>query len=81
MALATLEIVVEGISLKLRGVRLMRCAGASVAVELPTVRDELGKAAPVIDFPPEIADAIDLAVRREVVETVVERGVFKCSRQ
>ncbi len=80
IALATLEILIEGVSITLRGVRLMRCAGGSVTVELPTVRDELGRISPTIDFPAEIASAIDLAVRREIVETVAERIAAKNGR-
>ncbi len=74
LALATLEILIEGVAITLRGVRLVRGAGETVTVELPTVRDEQGRITPVLDLHSELAVAIDLAVRREVVETVAERA-------
>lgn len=73
MALATVELVIEGVAIVLRGVRLVRCGSGEVVVELPTIRDHDGKPAPIVDLPPELARAVDLAVRREVVETVVAR--------
>lgn len=73
MALATVQIDIDGVVFILRGIRLMKQSSGNVTVELPVVRDATGKNEPLIDLPPEIAHAIDLAVRREVIETVAER--------
>lgn len=74
MATATVEITIEGIEFRVFGVRLVRQRDERVNVELPQIRDSLGRQRPCIVFPPEILAAIEEAVTREVVESVMERS-------
>lgn len=75
MATATVDISIEGIEFRVSGLRLMRKGDDKVVVELPMIRDSLGRQFPCIEFPAEIQAAIELAITREVVETVRERSV------
>jgi hypothetical protein len=73
MELAVVEVIIAGIKLTLRGVWFVRCTDRRVLVAHPTVRDEQRRGIPILDMPAEVMSAIDLAVRREVMETVAER--------
>lgn len=72
--MATFDSTIEGIELRLTGLRLVKRRDGSVTVELPMIRDALGRSTPCIAFPNEIHAAIELAIIREVVETVRERS-------
>jgi len=80
MALATVQIDIDGVVFVLRGIRLMKQGSANVTVELPVVRDAMGQTEPLIDLPPEIVRAVDLVIRREVVETVADRIAANANR-
>ena len=73
-ALAAVELAIEGVSIVLRSVRMVRSASGDVMVDLTTIRDQDGRAVPIVDLPPELAGAIDLAVWREVIETASARA-------
>lgn len=77
--MATVTISIDGVDMTLSGVRLMRQRNGEVSVETPTTRDAAGREIPVIEFPPEIHQAIDRAVRKEVLETVMERAAGRAA--
>jgi hypothetical protein len=72
MALATVDLEIEGVAMRLTGVRLVKRRDQDVTVELPMTRDPLGRQVPCIQFPPEIHEAIEEAITREVVGRVAE---------
>ncbi len=73
MAIATIQILVEGVEMTLNGIRLMRQRSGDVTVELPMTRDARGREAPAIQLPDELIRAIDKAIRQEILETFAER--------
>jgi hypothetical protein len=73
MASATVEIVIEGVEFRVVGLRLVKNLGGAVTIEFPMARDTLGRPTPCLEFPAEIHKAIELAITREVVESVQER--------
>ncbi len=73
MATAAVEISIDGIDITVSGIKLVRQRDHNVTVEMPTISDDMGRPAPCIGLPDEITRAIDLVIRREVLETVAER--------
>ena len=53
---------------------MVRSASGDVMVDLTTIRDQDGRAVPIVDLPPELAGVNDLAVWREVIETASARA-------
>ncbi len=73
MATASVDIMIEGVEIRVSGLRLVRHRDQSVTVELPMTRDALGRPSPCVEFPEEIHRAIKLAITREVVDSVQEK--------
>jgi hypothetical protein len=58
VGLAAVDIDLDGIELRLRGVRVMRRANGRLEVSLPVYRDTVGTWAPAVGLPPELFEVI-----------------------
>jgi len=67
-ALASVEIVIDGVVLVLHGVRAIRVRPLGTRIDLPTFRDENGVWRHAITLPDEISGPIGKAVLDELVE-------------
>lgn len=65
LALAAVELLVDGIMIELRGVRVVRTGPRTLGVEPPTYRGPTGAAVPAVILPPELSAAIASAVLDE----------------
>ena len=69
-ALATVTITVEGVELRLQGVRVMRLPTGMLAVEAPRFRRPAGEWVPAVQLPAELKDAI----AKEILDMVEARA-------
>jgi hypothetical protein len=65
LALASVEIEIAGVSLEMRGLRVIRTAPGRVGVEPPCYRGATGAAVPAVILPEELSAAIANAVLDE----------------
>lgn len=62
VALADVEVLVDGVSILVHGLRVSRLPDGRMGVEAPTTRNEAGRWVPSITLPPEIGRAMASAV-------------------
>ncbi|TAN59226.1 MAG: hypothetical protein EPN26_00275 [Rhodospirillales bacterium] len=62
IALADAEVLVDGVSIQVHGLRVSRLPDGRLGVEAPTTRNEAGRWVPSITLPPELGRAMTSAV-------------------
>lgn len=62
IALADAEVLVDGVSLLIHGLRVSRLSDGRMGVEAPTTRNEAGRWVPAVTLPPELGRAMASAV-------------------
>jgi hypothetical protein len=73
LPLASVEINIDGVLIKIHGIRATRTATGATKVELPTFRDTTGQPRAAIDLPEEIYRPIGGAV----LDALLEQGIAK----
>ncbi|WP_096700019.1 hypothetical protein [Magnetospirillum sp. 15-1] len=62
IALADAEVLVDGVSLLIHGLRVSRLSDGRMGVEAPTTRNEAGRWVPAVTLPVELGRAMASAV-------------------
>lgn len=58
IALADCEVLVDGVSILVHGLRVSRLSDGRMGVEAPTTRNEAGRWVPAVTLPPELGRAM-----------------------
>lgn len=65
VCLAVVELVVEGVEIRLQGVQVLQQRDGTLVVRMPSFRPPSGPSAPGVVLPPELEDAVARLVLEE----------------
>ncbi len=67
IALAVVEVVLDGVPIVLQGVRVLRRADGMAVVQMPAYRHQSGELLPAVVLPEELDEAVQRQVLQELV--------------